>query len=582
MLDLNRLQRWTYYRQVEYLRLAVVVAVFAVAVACGPAAQSPESAGDTGTVKEKTPPKEVSIAKERGGKLVMSEGASGNPNDPHLVITASGRTHSMPVVNWLLKRDLYDEKFSIIGDLATSWEASKDGRSYTFKLQQGVKYHNVAPVNGKEFTSEDAKYSLMRLTADPSVIVQKWKPRFQRAIDFGEITSIDTPDKYTLVVNLKEPFAPFLDSVAHPGTAMLPREFVEKFPEKIILDGMVGTGPYIPVDFKNQQLASYRKNPDYWKKDSQGGQLPYLDELTYIQFTDIQSQLAAFRSRQLDITTSGTNITKGTRESLIKDEPKLQVFTTPTVNIMNFRFNTKFKPFEDVRVRRAVHLALDRHQFLELIAEGSGVVSGPITPTFVDLASTMDWLLSQPGYRKDKTQDIAEAKRLLKEAGYENGLSFNVMLTSGGVSGDIFSLLQDQLKAINITLKSELVDYAGSWVPRSAAQEFELSYMTHVMSTDGDSLLGAHISSEGGRNYGKFSDPIIDDLVNKQRTATSIEERRKYAQEAEKQILEKAPMVFLYSPANVMLAQPWVHNAGDISISGGRGYMVERAWIEKH
>ena len=214
MYNINRLSRWW--------GAVIFIAVFLLSVGCSPAAQGTQPAGEDTKVAA-SGKKEVTVAKERGGKLVMSEGASGNPNDPHLVITASGRTYSMPVVNWLLKRDLYDEKFSIIGDLAKSWDVSKDGKSYTFKLQDGVKYQNVPPVNGREFTSEDAKYSLMRITADPSVVLNKWIPRFQRRIDFGEFASIDTPDKYTLVVNLKQPFAPFLDAVAHPGTAMLPR-----------------------------------------------------------------------------------------------------------------------------------------------------------------------------------------------------------------------------------------------------------------------------------------------------------------------------------------------------------------------
>src|SRR5713101_2731133 len=104
---------------------------------------------------------------------------------------------------------------------------------------------------------------------------------------------METPDKYTLVVNLAKSYAPFLDAVAAPGTLMLPKELVEKFPEKIITEGMIGTGPFIPDEYKNQQIASYKKNPDYWKKDAQGGQLPYLDELNGLYFADAQTSLAS-------------------------------------------------------------------------------------------------------------------------------------------------------------------------------------------------------------------------------------------------------------------------------------------------
>ncbi len=565
-----------------FIRSFLIVATLSVLVACGPSEQPGSPATSSGgQMPEKQSAGGLEVAKERGGKLVMAEGGSfGNPNDPHLYATSSGRAYAVPVTNGLVARDIYDPNYSIVPELAKSWEVSKDGKSYTFKLQQGVKFHNVPPVNGREFTSEDAKYTLLRLIADPSVIVDKWKPRFQRAAEFPKFKSLETPDKYTFVINLEEPYAPLLDNIAHPGTLIIPREFVEKFPEKIILEGMVGTGPFIPTEFKNQQIASFKKNPDYWKKDAQGGQLPYLDELSHLYFADVQTSLASFRAGQLDIAHPST---KTQMEGVKKDSPKTQSLITPKASISTFRLNTKFKPFQDVRVRRAIHLAVDRHQFVEIIEEGVGVVSGPVTsPAFPEVANTMDWLLSQPGYRKDKTQDIAEAKGLMKEAGYETGFELQGLFTTGGTSSDWSSLLGDQLKAINITLKPQQVDYAGQWVPRSTSGEFELSWMTHTVSTDVDSVLAVHTMTDGSRNYGKFSSPKLDDLIRKEQLATTLEERRKYAQEAEKVIFEEAPIVFIHTRASLLIAQPWLHNVGDGPVIGHYGKMVENVWVEKH
>ncbi|MSQ14352.1 MAG: ABC transporter substrate-binding protein [Dehalococcoidia bacterium] len=305
MFGKNRLPKWMY--------LGVVVAALLFG-ACGPAAQkSSETTGESKVQEaiQKTGAQssdQLTVAKERGGKLTIPDTSMfGNPNDPHLPATATGRDYAMPATNAILTRNIYD-KFSIVPDLAKSWEVSKDGLTYTFKFNQGVKFQNTPPVNGREFTSEDAKYTLMRVTADPSVIVEKWKPRFQRALDFGKLDGMDTPDKYTLVVRLKEPYAPFLDAVAHPGSGILPREFVEKFPEKVILEGMIGTGAFMPTEYRNQNIASFKKNPDYWRKDSQGGQLPYIDEVSFLYFADIQAQYAAFRARQIDITSVTTGL----------------------------------------------------------------------------------------------------------------------------------------------------------------------------------------------------------------------------------------------------------------------------------
>lgn len=156
------------------------------------------------------------------------------------------------------------------------------------------------------------------------------------------------------------------------------------------------------------------------------------------------------------------------------------------------------------------------------------------------------------------------------------------MFSAGSTSGDFASLLGDQLKPLKITLKAELIDYAGQWIPRSTAGEFELSHMRHVYSTDPDSLLSTHFRSDGARNYGKFDDPVLNDLIDKQRTATNFEDRKKWAQEVEKRILDQAPMVFLYRPSLVVLAQSWTHNVSQAPLNGSEVASVERVWLDKH
>lgn len=507
--------------------------------------------------------------------------AFGNPNDPHLVASGAGFVYSMPATNGLMKKDIYDSTNPIVGDLAQSWSVTSDGLTYTFKLHQGVKFHNVPPVNGRELTAEDVKYSLMRITAaDPSMVVDRWKPRFQRRLDFGSIDSIETPDKYTLIVTLKEPYAPFMDAMAHPGTQILPREFVEKFPEKVVTEGMIGTGPYLPVEYRNQQLSSYKSNPDYWRRDTEGNPLPYLDELALLFFSDKQSEIAAFRARQLEVTQS---VRKSLIESVKRDEPNVRLVTSTLANLEMLRFNMSFPPFQDVRVRSAISLAVDRHQFVDLIAEGQGAVSGPLTPVFPEMANTTEWLLSQPGYRKDKAQDIEQAKRLMEEARYPDGFTMSIMSTSI-LSGaqDTLTLLGEQLKPLKITTKGEAVDYVGQWVPRSLQGEFELSHMSYSTSTDPDSLLSPHMMSNAPRNYGKYSDPILDDLIKKERTAISLKEREKLVREAETRILDQAPIVVLYNPTITYLAQPWTRNISKGVIGGSELYSVEYAWIDEH
>ncbi|MSQ14252.1 MAG: ABC transporter substrate-binding protein [Dehalococcoidia bacterium] len=561
--------------------LATYIVLVLLLVACGPSAQSPKADGEKEVPKTRSDTATLEDGRVRGGKFQSGGGSFANPNDPHLVATASGRGLAVPVTDQLVKINIYDPNFGIIPDLAKSWEVAPDGLAYTFKLQQGVKFHSVAPTNGREFTSEDAKYSLMRITADPSVIVEKWKARFQRRLEFGKIKSIETPDKYTLVVKLEEPFAPFMDSISQFGTVMLPREFIEKFPEKIILEGMVGTGPFIAVDYRDRLLATYKRNPDYWKQDSQGQQLPYLDEMAFVGFSDTQAQLAAFRAGQLDAT-GGTELNAGAVVSIVKDNPGTKVVITPTAGIFNFRLNTKFPAFQDARVRRAIHLAVDRYQFLEVIGEGRGVISGPITGNVGGLGNTTDWLLSQPGYRKDKTQDMEDAKRLMKEAGYESGFEMGGLFGAGGSIADEVALFQQQFKLINITLNAQIVDGEGVWIPRVSAWDFDTAYRGTAVSIDPDSLLTTHLSTGGGRNYGKYSDPVMDDLIRRQKAIVNPEERKKALQDAEKRIMETSPISSTYITKNISMAHSWVHNAGNGPLASSVPLMLEQAWVEKH
>ena len=175
----------------------------------------------------------------------------------------------------------------ILPDLAETWE-QKDDVTYVFRLRQGVKFHNVPPVNGRELTSEDVKYSIERqMTNQPG--------KFQHAYFFlDKLASIQTPDKYTIVFKTKEPYAPFLNYIASPWTVIVAREVVEKHGD--LQRHAIGTGPFIMQEYRREQEAVFVKNPNYFKKG-----LPYLDEVRLQYVIDPVAATAAFRGQQTDI-----------------------------------------------------------------------------------------------------------------------------------------------------------------------------------------------------------------------------------------------------------------------------------------
>ena len=560
--------------------IAVAVALLLMVIGCGPSTQQPvdspaggQSGGAQGQQLESGAKAALDVAKARGGKFIASSGVD-IAIDPHLYV--AGGTTTFPSTNQIIARDIYDPKYPIVPDLAKSWEMSKDGKSYTFKFHQGVKFQNVPPVNGREFTSEDAKYNIMRIMADPSLVTDNLKPRFQRRSEFPKL-SMETPDKYTLVMKLEEPYAPVLDALTYVTSVILPREFIEKFPEKIITEGIIGTGPFIQGEFRLGQFAAYKKNPDYWRKDSQGGQLPYLDAVDFVQFADPSAAAAAFRARQVDV----FQPTKTNMDVLQREMPNAKAFIGPQTNYTHMRINVTAKPFDDVRVRRAIHLAVDRQQFKELFGEDITPISGPVSsPVYPDFAD-MDWLMSQPGYRQPKDQDIAEAKRLMKEAGYENGLTFEFLTIP--TYTDFVALFQEQLKPLNITMKVQVMDYQGQLVPRVLNGEFQMqTAFGNIIGTDVDSVLAVNFGTGASRNAGKYSNAAFDDLVKKEQRAVTLEERKKYVREAEKLLLEDAPAIWLQTKAQLLLAQPWVHNASMGLVNQSYSKMHEYVWLEKH
>ncbi len=221
---------------------------------------------------------------KRGGTLVVRSGPL-RGIDPHLETWAAALQVIHQTYNALLKFNHDGTK--ILPDLAESWE-QKDDLTYSFRLRQGVKFHNVAPVNGRELTSEDVKYSIERqMTDQPG--------KFQHAYFFlGKLASIQTPDKYTIVFKTKEPYAPFLNYIASPWTVIVAREAVEKHGD--LQRHAIGTGPFIMQEYRREQEAVFVKNPAYFKKG-----LPYLDEVRLQYVIDPVAATAAFRGQQTDI-----------------------------------------------------------------------------------------------------------------------------------------------------------------------------------------------------------------------------------------------------------------------------------------
>ena len=230
------------------------------------------------------------------------------------------------------------------GFLAESWTTSADLKTWTFKLRPGVKWQNVAPVNGREVTADDVVFTINRYIKGAAL------PNY-RAIE-----SVDSPDKSTIVIKLKDPNGWVLNDLFGTSEFITPRELIEQSGGIHPNDKMIGTGPFMLKDYQYRREATYVRNPDYWRKDKKGNRLPYIDAWRGVFIQDPATALAAFRTNQTD----GGGIQQQGVLDLIKANAPIRLYSNGHPSIDAIAFNTTKVPWNDVRVRRAFSMALDR------------------------------------------------------------------------------------------------------------------------------------------------------------------------------------------------------------------------------
>ena len=400
--------------------------------------------------------------------------------------------------------------------LAESWSVSTDLKTYTFTLRKGIKWHNIAPVNGRELVADDVAYS-MRRSATPDSI---------RYSDYQIIDTVDTPDKYTVVVKLKSPNAWALNQLFTRPDYIVAKELVELEPDKILKTKAIGTGPFMMKSYEFRRGGSYVRNPDYWKKDIKGNTLPYLDAVEQTFVGDIATVVAGYRTNQFD-SGLGTEI-----QSVIdvgKTMPGLRVYSPSLPTWTGIAFNTKKAPWNNVNVRRAMSMAWDKKAWFDNIAIGDYVWNGPILwelvsdkpgPTFDDLG---------PYYKYNPT----ESKRLRVEAGFTNGnikIASPLQYRTPGYHVPRVLGLKEFWKKEGIELDLVTVDgpVFNSQYYQRVHEDLALTFHTF-----GDISLSTYaqskFKSDATENTSFINDPEVEKVVSAIQTTTDPAKLREYA-----------------------------------------------------
>ena len=414
--------------------------------------------------------------------------------------------------------------------LAESWTTTSDGRTWTFKLRRGVKFHH-----GRELVADDVKFTYDRVM---DANIGSGGRGYFLAVD-----AIEAPDKYTVRIHTKQPTASLLAALAGNWSAIVPRDEYEKRGD--LRRTAIGTGPFILQEWVPQSHLKARKNPDYWDKGK-----PYVDAVEIKIIPDEANVIAQLRTGNIHHALLEDN----KNYLLVKEDKRLTALRGARLGFDCLIMNLGHKPFDDVRVRQAISLAIDRNEILQVAASGLGQVTGPLTPAM------KPWALPVEAFKEWYTPNPERAKKLLAEAGFPNGFKTTLKVIPTFptmVAGS--QVIAAQLKRIGVDVQIIQEEY-GVWIKNIIKPNFNFDMTMNLTNgePDPDSLLYRRVSSVE-KQWTNGGDPEVDTLLDQGRINLDQAKRKEIYDRAQRLLVEKALMIWSFSPDMIDIVQHTVH-----------------------
>ena len=468
-------------------------------------------------------------AAKRGGTLRYAVHNAPAHFDVHQSGTVANIGPQSPMYDTLLRRSPKDGQ-TIIPDLAQRWEISPDGKKYTFHLRKGVKFHDGAP-----FTAADVKATYERIARPPKGVVIPRTPLFATV---GDIVVVNP---HTIEFRLTEarPKAYMLGAFASGWNIIVRKKTLDDNQGNLRqVMNYPGTGPFKHVSRKDKEVWIMERNPDYWNKG-----LPLVDKLEIYHFLPFTPELGASilsgrvdYARLLDpVSWRKAKATQGMTAAAF-NQSVIQAFWT------NMQKN---KALADRRVRRAIHLAMDRHTLVEVVKDTAPMQVGGFVYPFHEMSTPRAELEKKLGYQKDIKPAVQEARRLMKEAGYGNGLKNLDFCVRDIPTFKLWAVaIQAMLKEhLNIECNLRVVQ-TSVWFDEAVAGNFDLA-ISAIVSTlmDPSDIFSAWYGKNGPQNYSRWTNETFHDLANQIEKELDDAKRTAMVRKAEDMLEEDPPLI---------------------------------------
>lgn len=510
------------FRFTRYL-LFVLVLLSLLLAACGsgPADQAAPAAttSETGMESSGQEAPETSSGEtsgpKTGGTLQVAFQNEWAGLDPHTVSSYS----SYQILNNVLEGlTTFDDDLNLQPGLAESWEQSEDGKTWTFHLRQGVKFHN-----GREMTADDVKWSFERLI-DPAT----------GAGNAGRVgppeTQIEVVDPYTVAITHPEPFGIFPQSIGFDkSTGIVAKESLE---EDGTISIPIGTGPFKITDVQGTTRLVLERNDDYWQEG-----LPYLDQIIIEPIPDDTVRETALRSGEVDWILA---IAPQSFDSL-SNEDGITVSTAPQLSYDYIGINLTREPFSDVRVRQAIALAINRDELCQAGFFGlCETIQGPV-------GTGSPWYFDYAPYG----QDVERAKQLMADAGYADGFEMELLPTTQyGETVRAAQVLQQQLAAIGIEATINAPEWS-EWLELEGNFKYDAYICNWNGLIDADQYYYLQHRSDQVFNFTGYSNAEFDQLVDEGRSMSDFDKRYSIYEQANKILVDDAPYVYMYNKQEI-------------------------------